>query len=300
MTAGSNGSYTEPAPGAFCAGSLENNAWYAFTTASTCASPCTVTMSITNIICSGGGSGFQIGFFTGTCGSLSNFGCTSGSGGSVNTTITGLGPNQTVIVGIDGNAGANCSYSLSATNTIPLPIEMLSFDVIKGAGYVDLKWATASEKNNEWFTVEKSRDAVNFIEIGKLKGQENSNVLTQYSYSDISPTKGLTYYRIKQTDFDGTYTYSQMRAINYDGLMVPNFEILPNPSDLNSSARLSFNELTGKEITISICDIAGKTVFEKPEHLKENVYQLPVLEKGIYFIRVTGYESSVVKRMIVK
>lgn len=300
MTAGSNGSYTEPAPGAFCAGSLENNAWYAFTTASTCASPCTVTMSISNIICSGGGSGFQIGFFSGTCGSLSNFGCTSGSGGSVVTTITGLGPNQTVIVGIDGNAGANCSYSLSATNTIPLPVEMFGFNLLKASGYIDVQWSTATEKNNKWFTVEKSNDATTFIEVGKVAGEQISHSNKYYSVKDISPSRGINYYRIKQTDYDGTTTYSQMKVVNYDGVLMANFEIVPNPSDLNSSALLTFNDLTGKEITITICDITGKIVFERPEHLKENVYQLPVLEKGVYFIRVTGIENSIVKRMIVK
>jgi len=72
-TAGSDGSYTEPPPSQFCAGSLENNAWYTFTVDCSCTPPCQVTGTIGNIVCYGGAQGFQLGFWSGSCSSLNLF-----------------------------------------------------------------------------------------------------------------------------------------------------------------------------------------------------------------------------------
>jgi hypothetical protein len=299
VTAGSNGSYTEPAPGQFCAGSLENNAWYSFTTLSTCLSPCTVTITVAGINCSGGGAGFQLGFWTGACGSLTNIGCTSGSGGTVTATINSLGPNQTVIVGMDGNAGANCTYSMSATNTIPLPIELMNLELVKGQGYINIRWSTASEKNNAFFTIEKTNDGSNFSEVGKVFSSGDSHQTQHYSFKDEHPYFGLSYYRIKQTDKDGTFTYSQMKAVDYQNSIQAGFEIVPNPSDNSSSAALNFTDLKGKECTITLFDITGKKIFQSTEIIKDSKTNLPALEKGMYFIQVSGSDFSQTKRMVV-
>jgi hypothetical protein len=299
VTAGSNGSYTEPAAGQFCAGSLENNAWYSFTTLSTCLSPCTVTITIAGINCSGGGAGFQLGFWTGACGSLSNIGCTSGSGGTVTATINSLGPNQTVIVGMDGNAGANCTYSMSATNTIPLPIEFVDLELLKGEGFVTVKWSTASETNNAFFTVEKTNDGSHFSEVGKVFSSGDSHQTQHYSFKDENPYFGISYYRIRQTDLDGTFTYSQMKAVDYQNSVKAGFEIVPNPSENSSSASLFFTDLKGKECNISVFDITGKKIFTSTEVLKESKSSLPSFEKGVYFIQVSGAEFMQTKRMIV-
>lgn len=300
MTAGSNGLYTEPPPAEFCAGSLENNAWYTITTTSNCTTPCTVVITISNIVCLGGGAGFQLGFWSGGCTTQTYIACASGSGGTVTATLNNLLPNQTVLIGMDGNAGANCTYSMSATNTVPLPIEMLRMDVLKGDGYVDINWSTASERNNKMFTVEKSFNAIQFIEIGTVKGQELSQTKREYTLRDINPVRGVTYYRIKQTDYDGQFTYSQMRAIKYEGELKANFDIVPNPSNDFSAASLNFNYVMGNSVNVTICDVVGKVIFEKSENVKNSQYELPLLSQGIYFVRVSGHDYSVTKRMIVK
>lgn len=299
MTAGSNGSYTEPAPGQFCAGSLENNAWYSFITTTTCASPCTVTISITGITCSGGGSGFQIGFWTGTCTALSYIGCTSGSGGSVVASITNLTPGQTVIMGVDGNAGANCSYSISATNTQPLPIKMVAFDVFKRNNTVELKWSTATEKNNSYFTLERSTNAIDFYSIGTIGGANNSNSLTNYSFIDKNPNLGVAYYRVKQTDYDGSYTYSQSRAIDFTKKAEPSLEIIPNPSDNDNTTVLNLINMSEETTEISVCDLTGKLVFTANGFYGSSVV-LPQLEKGIYLVKVANPEIQVTRKLIVK
>lgn len=96
----------------------------------------------------------------------------------------------------------------------PLPIELIQFDAqLNPKNQVDLLWITATEINNDYFTVERSIDANNFEPVKELDGAGNSTQLIYYQTKDEHPYKGLSYYRLKQTDFDGNYTYSQIISI---------------------------------------------------------------------------------------
>ena len=108
-------------PGSFCAGSLENTAWYTFTVLANGS----VVITIDGISCVGGGSGFQIGYFTGSCGSLTNIGCNSGSGSTVTTTITGLTAgqefpvsNNTSLSGGGVTSSLNSPYAVTGTENV--------------------------------------------------------------------------------------------------------------------------------------------------------------------------------------
>ncbi len=186
-------------PADICAGSLENTAWYSFTTLNTG----DVVVTIDNIICSGGAAGFQIGYFVGSCGSLTNIGCQSGSGGTVTATISGLVAGEEVYIAIDGNAGANCEYDISATNTIPFPVELVYFKGEKNKEYNKIEWQTYSEINNDYFTLEKSNDGINWSPITKMSGAGTTIESNSYYYKDYNRLKRLNYYRLKQTDYDG-------------------------------------------------------------------------------------------------
>jgi hypothetical protein len=162
-------------------------------------------MTIENITCTGGGSGFQIGFFTGSCGTLNNFGCTSGSGGTVAVTITGASAGDVITVAIDGNAGANCDYDISATNTVALPIELMSFNCEWASNDVKISWVSASEVNNDYYLVEHSIDAFIWETIDVVDGAGNSNSTLFYSTTHYNVGNGDHYYRLTQVDHDGKY-----------------------------------------------------------------------------------------------
>jgi hypothetical protein len=197
-------------PADLCAGSLENTAWYTFTVLNTN----DVTVVFDNIVCTGGGAGFQIGYFTGTCGSLSNLGCSSGSGGTVTTTITGLTAGDVVTFAMDGNAGANCTYDISATNTVLLPIELTYFRVTQESKLKNvLHWATASELNNDKFIIETSNDLTAWNNLREINGSGTSNTSTSYEFTDYSPTGTISYYRLKQIDFDGKLLHSKIVSV---------------------------------------------------------------------------------------
>lgn len=105
-------------------------------------------------------------------------------------------------------------FTLGSVSTMnPLPIELLYFDANVQAGRVDCEWATAAEFNNDFFTVERSADGGDFEAIGTVDAAGESRSLQGYSFADVSPHAGLSYYRLRQTDVDGTTTVSNMVAV---------------------------------------------------------------------------------------
>jgi hypothetical protein len=99
-----------------------------------------------------------------------------------------------------------------ASNTA-LPIELLYFNATPNQKIVDLTWATASELNNESFTVERSIDGLTWETVLTVSGAGTTNQRTDYSNEDTRPLSGLSYYRLKQTDFDGQFTYSNIKSV---------------------------------------------------------------------------------------
>ncbi|MCW8897171.1 MAG: T9SS type A sorting domain-containing protein [Flavobacteriales bacterium] len=278
-------------PGNLCAGSLENTAWYSFTLQNTG----DVVLTIANIICSGGGAGFQIGYFTGSCGSLSNFGCTSGSGGTVTVTITGGTAGQTIYVAIDGNAGANCTFDISATNTVPLPIELLDFNAFysEETKNVLLDWTTISEINNDYFTIEKSIDGENFEVVSIIDGAGNSSELKSYNALDKNPISGTSYYRLKQTDFDGKYEYSDLIPVRIEEV-ISNPTIYPNP--ITNNGVLEFSTNSTEVTVVTVYDVSGRAVLSNQHFTNKGINKIQLetseLTNGMYFIGLKNGNSK--------
>ena len=103
------------------------------------------------------------------------------------------------------------TYNNSVT---PLPIELITFSGQKEGNNNQLNWTTASEQNNDYFTVEKTTDNENFMSVGKVDGAGNSTEIIDYSLVDYDVLPVVNYYRLKQTDFDGKYTFSEVITID--------------------------------------------------------------------------------------
>ena len=235
---------TDPAAASLCAGSLENTQWIKF---QPMAGVTSFQIVGSNINCTGGGCGFQFGIFSGSCGSLLSEGCygnkvcsggqstqgptntnatdgfsiawsgTSSTGFTATITKTGGGAftgSEVFYLVMDGNADADCQYTLTGINVANLPIELISFTGDNYGDYNILKWLTASETNNNYFTLEKSVDAVNFVVAGIVDGAGNSSMSKSYSLIDKTPYGPLTYYRLRQTDFNGDSDVSELIAVS--------------------------------------------------------------------------------------
>ncbi len=109
------------------------------------------------------------------------------------------------------------------------PIELISFDAKLNGGEVELNWITGSEINNDYFTIERSKDVLVWDEIKNVNGAGNSNQTLNYFEIDVEPLNGISYYRLKQTDFDGLYSYSEIISVNFD--YQSNLTFYPNPTE---------------------------------------------------------------------
>ena len=105
-------------------------------------------------------------------------------------------------------------YGLFNFNTLgdPLPVEWLFFDAIAMDRSIELQWKTASEINNDYFTVLRSADGYNFEPIALVNGSGTTSTVSEYQWTDTRPLPGLNYYQLRQTDFDGTTDYSHIVA----------------------------------------------------------------------------------------
>jgi hypothetical protein len=127
-----------------------------------------------------------------------------------NPSYSGPGPAYTFI---QENITGFSEFAIGGdVNQNPLPVEWLSMEVSQADGAVILKWQTATETNNHYFSIQRSSNGIDFNELGEITGAGNSNKILSYSFADHDPLPGLAYYRIKQTDFDGKYSYSRVVA----------------------------------------------------------------------------------------
>ncbi len=104
-------------------------------------------------------------------------------------------------------------YGIFSGSANPLPIELISFDAKLEDNVVNLDWKTATEINNDYFTIERSSNGKDFTIVLKVNGAGNSTTVRSYHAEDEQPLSGMSYYRLKQTDYDGKYTYSPIRNI---------------------------------------------------------------------------------------
>ena len=180
--------------------------------------------------------------------------------------------------------------STDATNS-PLPIELLSFNATLKNSEVELKWSTASETNNDYFTIERARDIEHFEPIITHDGQGTSKELSHYKVMDPSPLYGRSYYRLKQTDFDGKFTYSELKTIDYDGPEFATLTAFPNPlTDPTLNIKIEGLDEAG-DLPLQILNLQGQTVFEKvinietPGIITEEISRDNFPSSGLYIIK---------------
>lgn len=176
-----------------------------------------------------------------------------------------------------------------------LPIELIDFYATLMSGeIVKLEWTTASEINNDFFTVERSQDGLKWEKVVSLKGAGNANSINKYTAFDNSPVSGTTYYRLKQTDFNGAYSYSPIRSITTNQY-TKELIIYPNPTINQLTISGSRNELSSyRLINLLGQDITDKTnlISYTPTQLQLEVSAIP---PGIYFIRTANKVSKFYK-----
>ena len=189
--------------------------------------------------------------------------------------------------------------NISPMGPLPLPIELIDF---KGK-YINnqsvLSWITASEKDNDYFILERSEDARDFTQIGKIDGAGNSNSFLNYQFIDPKPINQVAYYRLKQIDFDGQYSYSQVIALRNNQKLNTEIKAYPNPSNGNFLiTNIPFQ--TGEAFVCQVFNMQGE-LLKKDLHISDTsnnfLLQLSELKSGVYWVSLTNGTSTVTTRV---
>ncbi len=184
---------------------------------------------------------------------------------------------------------------------ILLPVELVNFtsESINNE-FVELTWTTVSEDNNDYFTIERSKDGQVFEFLANVDGAGTSIEVQNYTSKDRAPFTGVSYYRLKQTDFDGKWSYSNMVSVSLESSF-GNISIIPNP--VKGKSIVSFETSKRKNIEVLIKDLAGKTISAKNHFPSEgqNIVNLETekLSNGMYLLILNnGEETSTVKFIV--
>jgi hypothetical protein len=207
----------------------------------------------------------------------------------------------------------NSSFSISFSEQIvtlgsvdssnPLPVTLVKFQVRLDGSIANLYWKTVSELNNDYFEVQRSTDGFEFSEIGKVKGKGTTNLPAEYFFEDRILTKGKNYYRLKQVDFDGKFSYSNVILLDYDGSTPLNFFLYPNPTN-SQNVNLELININFDELSIRIFDITGRVIFQKV--LTDSQIQTFVsirevdLPSGVHLVEVIQGKQRIIKRLVIK
>jgi hypothetical protein len=173
-----------------------------------------------------------------------------------------------------------------------LPIGLLSFSAVPDNSQVDVQWTTATESNNSFFTVERSKDEVNFDSIARVATEApdgTSSTPLNYSAVDPHPYTGVSYYRLKQTDLDGNASYSNIIPVNF--VQKLSFSVYPNPS--KGALYITGMDLTTTSVMTQWFDISGKLLAQALVPVQGGAANLNVnFNNGIYLLRMIFPDGS--------
>ena len=209
--------------------------------------------------------------------------------------------NATGIVNFDHDfvAGTGFYFSLGSVNSIttPLPITLTSFSAEPNNDVVECKWTTSSEVNNAYFTIEKSLDGENWLYVTDVAGAGNSALPQSYGCIDPKPFMGLSYYRLSQTDFDGTTTYAGVESVIIDNIMKPSINLYPNPAKSIVTV-LSNYAISG---TVQIYNGRGQAVISEKliDSLNTNI-DISRLASGVYYVNIQYDNLSETIKLVVE
>jgi len=187
-------------------------------------------------------------------------------------------------------------------NLSPLPIELLNFNAVKNNNKVDINWQTISETQNDYFTVERSKDGINFETVSIVKGSSDSKNIIDYSETDFTPYNGISYYRLKQTDINGKFTYSKMVAVNYHFAEF-GLEVFPNPSF--GDFKINLSGIENQEVLVVVKDVTGKEYYSKVVVAQKDEEIIAVdmagtLAPGTYLVMASSLNKLYSKKIIIK
>lgn len=205
-----------------------------------------------------------------------------------------------------GNISSFSPFTLGSTVPLnPLPVTWLSFDAeVQNKRDALLHWQTAEEINNDFFAIERSADGMSFHQVGTVPGNAPD---AAYHYVDkdaiLAAKSGTLYYRLRQVDTDGTFSYSKVRSVFFRKQQFAVLGLFPNP--FTDRFRVSFNLPQNADLSLSIKDVRGQELWQKrvknqPAGISSLEINPGYLPKGSYFLQIISSEEGVITQKLIR
>jgi hypothetical protein len=206
--------------------------------------------------------------------------------------------------GIDENM--NLGYPYLILDQVPLSVTLLKFEATIFETHILINWETASEINNDYFTIQKTVDGVNFETVSVVTGAGNASTITRYETSDYNPFIGISYYRLVQTDFEGEVTYFPLLAVSFEAKSQETKVVVsPNPS-YNKSFKVQIYDNPDSKVNVMVFDLSGNMIFSdiyytaaqgqiqiNSEEISRN------FRAGTYILSVIGENTRQIEKIII-
>ncbi|AKQ45833.1 hypothetical protein TH63_09560 [Rufibacter radiotolerans] len=196
----------------------------------------------------------------------------------------------------------NLTVSAFATVATPLPVTLTSFTSKNKDGKVELNWTTASEKDNDFFQVERSSDGKAFHAIGQVKGHGTSSIQQSYTFTDASAMAGTSYYRLKQVDFDGKSELTKVIAHTLGKSVAAAAALLVGPNPFQQQLAFTVNTVTETEAVVELRNMQGTVYHQEKVSLAAGSSPLEIatssLPQGLYILSVTGSDVHLSQRVM--
>lgn len=184
-----------------------------------------------------------------------------------------------------------------------LPVELISFKANGRSGSIMLDWITASEENNDYFILERSIDAIQFNELGKIAGHGTTSADQHYSFEDDFPINGRAFYRLKQIDLNGQFHYSEVITVYYQAETQKevSIKLYPNPVQKHKLLNIELGDFKSTDqAIIKILGINGDVcLLTEWSTIREHQLDVSNLSSGIYLVHVTLKDGTRFSKKII-
>lgn len=192
---------------------------------------------------------------------------------------------------------ANSDFNSFFTN---LPVVLSYFYGEQSDKNISLNWGVESEDGNESFVVERSFDGTIFTDVAEVAGRGDSNESFDYSAVDENPAAGANYYRLRQNDFEGSFTYSSVVLVNFDGADAGAMSVSPNPAEDQFSVRLSGN-WSAESVSGKLIEASGRLIKDWQQLPgTSTTIDLNGVAAGVYQLMMTDGKNRLVQRVVVR
>ncbi|RYU78271.1 T9SS type A sorting domain-containing protein [Hymenobacter persicinus] len=214
--------------------------------------------------------------------------------------ITATATLPAVVGGLTVGNTSEYSGVFTVSSNQPLPVELKEFAAKAVKNDARLSWTTASERNNDHFTVERSIAGGDFVAIGTVKGQGSTTQEHSYSFTDAgvgAKYSGTVYYRLQQVDTDGTISTSPVRTLSFTAQVAGEFQLYPNPT--TEASTLDLSTLPAGSYQVTVVDMTGRTISTSTcAGGLSHTLSLEQAPRGTYVVLVRGQGLKITKTLV--